>query len=137
MKCYYNMQVDYKLIKVRLNFLKEKKEMLESAVTNCTSKYQERTGNDTNDKMAKYLERIAEIEEELKLLEQEKKIIEKCLNEMKKVYKQAVGIEREVFRLFFIEGKQIKDISKEIKRSSRMVYNYIDIISQKYKLDEK
>ena len=54
MKCYYNMQVDCKLIKVRLNFLKEKKEMLESAVTNCTSNYQARTGNDTNDKMAKY-----------------------------------------------------------------------------------
>lgn len=130
------MQVDFKLINIRVKFLNEKKELLESAITKCTSSYQEHTGTDSNDKMEKYLQKLADIEEELGILEQEKVKLEQGLVDMKKAYKQAVGIERDVFKLYFIEAKHINDIAKAVGKTSRMIYKYIDDISQKYKLDE-
>lgn len=139
MKNYYVQLSELRIAETRLETLKEKKGMLETKITNITSKLQEVAihTNSTNDKMTDYVIKCEEINKQIDEVEEEIRILKKGLHNMDEILKNISGIEERIFRLYYIENKNPTQISFIIPCSRETVYRYLRKINKKVKVDTK
>lgn len=139
MKNYYQQLSELRIAEARLKTLQEKKNMLESKVTKITSTMKEVVsfGSSSNNKITDYVIKCEEIDNQIKELEEEIKILKKGLQQMDEILKNISGIEEKIFRLYYMENKTPKQISFIVPCSVATVYRYKKEIEEKIKLEKK
>lgn len=139
MKNYFIQMQELRIAKARLETLEERKKILRNKIISCTNELKDVVAfsNATNDKMANYLIRVEEIDEEIAELESEISSLSRNLNEMEDALSKTNDIELRIFLLKYRDNKKVKEIAKEIRYSIPRVYQHLDKINKKIGLKRK
>lgn len=137
MKFYYQTLSELRIAEARLKLLEDKKALLLSKITKCTSEYKDTPTqcNFSNDKMEDYIIKKDKIEADIEEVAVEVNNLKSCLKKMSDILKNVSGLEEKIFRLYFVEQKTPIQISYIVPCGERTVYRYIKKI--KNKLAEK
>lgn len=133
MKNYYNSKLEYENKIDRIKILKRDIEDLNLKLTKITSTIQEGAtgGNGVQSKIHTYTVQKITKEEELKELQQqidfEKPIIEK----MEKRVSSMVGLEKEVFEMFYSKNIKAEHIATLKSYSVRRIYQVLEKVNKK------
>lgn len=132
MKNYFTQLTEINIAYMRLETLEEKKKILKDIITSCTSKIKDNisSGSFSNDKFDKYLIKLEEIEEDIRLTKEEISILEFNLKKMEGALRGLKGIEERIFTLKYIDGLTPKEIAPKIPCDISTVYRYIDKINK-------
>lgn len=135
MRNYYSMLIDINMTEIRLEALKEKKAIIESKMTSCTSGNSEPvSGTPSNDKIIRYIIELADIESEIELKEAELSALKRGLDKMEKIITQVKGkqdIQSRIFVMKFIENLPVREIAVRIPCDISTVYRQINKINKK------
>ena len=135
MKNYYAMLIDINTTEIRLEALREKKEVIEAKLTSCTGGNKEiASGTPTNDKMLRYIIELADIESEIEVKESELKILRRSLDKMEQTLarvKEKQDVQSRIFVMKFIEGLPVREIAARIPCDISTVYRQINKINKK------
>ena len=132
MKGYHDQLVELQIEEARLETLKEKKELLLSKITSCTSNLKSDVvgGTSINDKMTKYVIACEEVNKQISMQEDLIKILKDGLDKMDKLFKTLKGTQERVFYLYYKEKYSPVKISNTIPCSLRSVYYHLDKIKE-------
>lgn len=137
MKNYYNLLLEINTTEIRLETLKEKAEVIRARLTSCTGGGGEvGGGSHSNDKTLRYIIELSDIEEEIKLKEQELAILRRNLEKMEKTITAVKGkkdIKSRIFIMRYIEGLSAKNIASRIPCDISTVYRQINRIEKELK----
>ena len=139
MKFYYQTLSELRIAEARLKMLEDKKQLLISKITKCTSEYKDTPtqSNFSNDKMGDYIIKKDKIEEEIEEVEVEVKSLKSCLKRMSDILKNVSGLEEKIFRLYFVEQKTPTQIAYIAPCGEATVYRYIKKIKNKLIEDDR
>lgn len=131
MKNYIITMNELEIISRRLKRLYIRKEKIELALTNTTSKLKEVivSGGSSNDKIGNYIVELEDTKSEIKELEEEAAKLKSDLDYMDNRLSNINEIKEQVFVMYFIKGMKPKDIAPKIPCGKSSVYRYIDEIN--------
>ena len=132
MKNYIITSSEYDIINRRLKRLYTRKEKIELALTDTTSKLKETVVSSgfNDDKIGTYIAELNEIEEEIEELEEQAKELKADLDYMDSRLSNINEIKEQVFVMHFIRGMKPKEIAPKIPCAKSSVYRYIDEINK-------
>lgn len=132
MKNYIITSSEYDIINRRLKRLYTRKEKIELALTDTTSKLKETVVSSgfNDDKIGTYIAELNEIEEEIEELEEQGKELKADLDYMDSRLSNINEIKEQVFVMHFIRGMKPKEIAPKIPCGKSSVYRYIDEINK-------
>lgn len=135
MKNYIITSSEYDIINRRLKRLYTRKEKIELALTDTTSKLKETAVSSgfNDDKIGTYIAELNEIEEEIEELEEQAKELKADLDYMDSRLSNINEIKEQVFVMHFIRGMKPKEIAPKIPCGKSSVYRYINEIEQERK----
>lgn len=136
MKNYYAMLIDMNTTEIRLETLREKREIINAKVTSCGSGSQDvvPSGGGSDDKIVRYIIELSDIDDEIAMRERELEIIKKNLARMDDMLVRMNGkqdIQSRVFVMKFIEGLPVREIASRIPCDVSTVYRQINRINKK------
>lgn len=142
MKNYYIQLSELKIAKERLFVLEQKKAMYLRRVTSTTSVIKDIvvTGGKAPDKMNEYVIKCEKIDKEIEELKEEIAILQKGINTMDSYLddiKYKSDLEKQVFILFYKEGKKPDEIANMLPCGIATVYRKLRKIEEKLKDDNK
>lgn len=142
MKNYYIQLSELKIAKERLFVLEQKKAMYLRRATSTTSVIKDIvvTGGNAPDKMNEYVIKCEKIDKEIEELKEEIAILQKSINTMDSYLddiKYKSDLEKQVFILFYKEGKKPDEIANMLPCGIATVYRKLRKIEEKLKNDNK
>ena len=142
MKNYYIQLSELKIAKERLFVLEQKKAMYLRRITSTTSVIKDIvvTGGKAPDKMNEYVIKCEKIDKEIEELKEEIPILQKSINTMDSYLddnKYKSDLEKQVFILFYKEGKKPDEIANMLPCGIATVYIKLRKIEEKLKNDNK
>ena len=142
MNNYYIQLSELKIAKERLFVLEQKKAMYLRRATSTTSVIKDIvvTGGKAPDKMNEYVIKCEKIDKEIEELKEEIVILQKSINTMDSYLddiKYKSDLEKQVFILFYKEGKKPDEIANTLPRGIATVYRKLRKIEEKLKNDNK
>ena len=142
MNNYYIQLSELKIAKERLFVLEQKKAMYLRRATSTTSVIKDIvvTGGKVPDKMTEYVIKCEELDKEIEELKEEIAILQKSINIMDSYLddiKYKSDLEKQVFILFYKEGKKPDEIAKMLPCGIATVYRKLRKIEEKLKNDNK
>lgn len=142
MNNYYIQLSELKIAKERLFVLEQKKAMYLRRITSTTSVIKDIvvTGGKTPDKMNEYVIKCEKIDKEIEELKEEIAILQKSINTMDSYLddiKYKSDLEKQVFILFYKEGKKPDEIANMLPCGIATVYRKLRKIEEKLKNDNK
>ena len=142
MKNYYIQLSELKIAKERLFVLEQKKAMYLRRITSTTSVIKDIvvTGGKAPDKMNEYVIKCEKIDKEIEELKEEIAILQKSINTMDSYLddiKYKSDLEKQVFILFYKEGKKPDEIANMLPCGIATVYRKLRKIEEKLKNDNK
>lgn len=132
MKSYYNMINELKLEEIRLETLKEKKELLEANITSCTSKLEKEQVKTSGlkDKIGNYVCSIDALNNQIDIQQKIVDLYKSKLDKMTINLKNLTGVLERVFYLYYKEKKSVVEISMILNCSDRNIYYYLKEIKK-------
>ena len=142
MNNYYIQLSELKIAKERLFVLEQKKAMYLRRITSTTSVIKDIvvTGGKAPDKMNEYVIKCEKIDKEIGELKEEIAILQKGINIMDSYLdeiKYKSDLEKQVFILFYKEGKKPDEIANMLPCGIATVYRKLRKIEEKLKNDNK
>lgn len=142
MNNYYIQLSELKITKERLFVLEQKKAMYLRRITSTTSVIKDIvvTGGKAPDKMNEYVIKCEKIDKEIEELKEEIAILQKGINTMDSYLddiKYKSDLEKQVFILFYKEGKKPDEIANMLPCGIATVYRKLRKIEEKLKNDNK
>ena len=142
MNNYYIQLSELKIAKERLFVLEQKKAMYLRRVTSTTSVIKDIvvTGGKAPDKMNEYVIKCEKIDKQIEELKEEIAILQKGINTMDSYLddiKYKSDLEKQVFILFYKEGKKPDEIANMLPCGIATVYRKLRKIEEKLKDDNK
>lgn len=142
MNNYYIQLSELKIAKERLFVLEQKKAMYLRRVTSTTSVIKDIvvTGGKAPDKMNEYVIKCEKIDKEIEELKEEITILQNSINTMDSYLddiKYKSDLEKQVFILFYKEGKKPDEIANMLPCGIATVYRKLRKIEEKLKNDNK
>lgn len=139
MKNYIITSNEYDIINKRLERLYERRTRLKTNITKTTSTLKEVVtfGGDNQDKMTDYVIRLQEVEEEIKVLEEEARQLKEDLKYMDSRLSNIQDIKEQVFVMFYIRGMKPKHIAPRIPCDLSTVYAKLREIKKECRCSEK
>ena len=142
MNNYYIQLSELKIAKERLFVLEQKKAMYLRRATSTTSVIKDIvvTGGKAPDKMNEYVIKCEKIDKEIEELKEEIVILQKSINTMDSYLddiKYKSDLEKQVFILFYKEGKKPDEIANTLPCGIATVYRKLRKIEEKLKNDNK
>ena len=142
MNNYYIQLSELKIAKERLFVLEQKKAMYLRRITSTTSVIKDIvvTGGKAPDKMNEYVIKCEKIDKEIEELKEEIAILQKSINTMDSYLddiKYKSDLEKQVFILFYKEGKKPDEIANMLPCGIATVYRKLRKIEEKLKNDNK
>ena len=142
MNNYYIQLSELKIAKERLFVLEQKKAMYLRRATSTTSVIKDIvvTGGKVPDKMNEYVIKCEKIDKEIEELKEEIVILQKSINTMDSYLddiKYKSDLEKQVFILFYKEGKKPDEIANMLPCGIATVYRKLRKIEEKLKNDNK
>ena len=142
MNNYYIQLSELKIAKERLFVLEQKKAMYLRRITSTTSVIKDIvvTGGKAPDKMNEYVIKCEKIDKEIEELKEEIAILQKGINTMDSYLddiKYKSDLEKQVFILFYKEGKKPDEIANMLPCGIATVYRKLRKIEEKLKNDNK
>ena len=142
MNNYYIQLSELKIAKERLFVLEQKKAMYLRRATSTTSVIKDIvvTGGKVPDKMTEYVIKCENIDKEIEELKEEIVILQKSINTMDSYLddiKYKSDLEKQVFILFYKEGKKPDEIANMLPCGIATVYRKLRKIEEKLKNDNK
>ena len=142
MKLYYVQQSELKLARERLKTLEERKHMYLRRVTSTVQVIKDVVvvGGKTPDRMSEYVIKCEEIDKEIAELKEEIKILEnsiKAMDQYLEESKDKADIEGQVFILHYKDGRKPDEIANILPCGIATVYRKIKKIEKKLKNDSK
>lgn len=134
MKNYYNSKLELDNAKDRVVVLKHDIEIIEEKLIKITSTIKDNVSSGGFVVQSKIhtltIQKIAK-EEELKELLEEIDYLEPIVKRMGERVEAMVGLEKEVFELFYKENIEVKDIALKKNYSAQRIYQILDKIKEK------
>lgn len=142
MNNYYIQLSELKIAKERLFVLEQKKAMYLRRATSTTSVIKDIvvTGGKVPDKMTEYVIKCEELDKEIEELKEEIAILQKSINIMDSYLddiKYKSDLEKQVFILFYKEGKKPDEIANMLPCGIATVYRKLKKIEELLKNDNK
>lgn len=136
MKNYYAMVIDMNTTEIRLETLREKREVISAKMTSCTAGAKDvvTSGGGADDKVVRYIIELSDIDEEIATLEKELEIIKRNIARMDDMLVRVKGkqdIQSRIFIMKFIEGLSVKQIASRIPCDISTVYRNLGKINRK------
>ena len=134
MKNFYNSKLELENKKDRISILKRDIEDLELKLTKITSTIKEDAGSGGNRVQSKIhtytIQKITK-QEELQELEEEVTYLEPIVRRMEKRVNAMVGIEKDVFEMFYSRNIKPKHIALMKNYSVQRIYQILDEVNKK------
>lgn len=142
MKNYYTTLAELNIAKSRLVTLEERKDLFMTMATKTTSSIKENVSNcnGNNDKILNYVSQCETIEQEMKELEKEIKILQIAVGKMDSYLssvKYNTDLEKQVFILYYKENKKPEEIANLLPCGIATVYRKLKKINKILENDKK
>lgn len=142
MKNYYTTLAELNIAKSRLVTLEERKDLFMTMATKTTASIKENVSNNNknNDKALNYVIQCEKIEQEMKELKQEIKILQIAVDKMDNYLssiKHNTDLEKQVFILYYKENKKPEEIANRLPCGISTVYRKLKKINKILDNDKK
>ena len=132
MKNYYDQKCELHIAKLRLKSLNRKKDLYFNLTQPQGISYDKELvmGGQVKNRFDVYMEKVEEINIQIKIVEAEIIILEENLKDMEKALRSMKGSLERIFVLRYIDGFSINTICKRTHYSKSEVYRKLDIIKK-------
>lgn len=139
MKNYYDQKHELEIAYMRLDSLKEKREIYFINMLPGGIRYDQPVvmGGNVTDVLASYVAKVEDIDKKITEVQNEIYILEKHLAAMEQALRNMTGVLEKIFVLKYIDGYSINQICKKINYSRPQVYRKLKIIRKKIKDETK